>query len=95
MRICAWQKLCFANDEWTSRFDFPYAMSEGVFEKRGFGSPRGKTWRINGTTTAINTYLEFNLAEPDSVLSGKPSRSKPVKKRLTATKRKGKQTIRD
>lgn len=95
MRICAWQKMCFANDEWTSRFDFPYAMSEGVFDKRGFGSPRGRTWRVNGTHTAINTYLEFNLAESDSVLSGKPSRSKPVKKRLTATTEKGKQTIRD
>lgn len=95
MRICAWQKMCFANDEWTLRFDFPYAMSEGVFERRGFGAPRGSTWRAKGTHTAINTYLEFNLAEPDSVLSGKPSRSKPVKKRLTATKEKGKQTIRD
>lgn len=95
MRICAWQKMCFSRDEWTSRFDFPYAMSEGVFMKRGFGSPRGGTWRWNGNTTAINTYLEFNLAEPDSVLSGKPSRSKPVKKCLTATTEEGKQTIRD
>ena len=95
MRICAWQKMCFANDEWNSRFDFPYAMSSNVFGERGFGSPRGGTWRMKGTNTAINTYLEFNLAETDSVLSGKPSRSKPVKKRLTATTEKGKQTIRD
>lgn len=95
MRICAWQKMCFARDEWSSRFDFPYAMSEDALAARGFGSPRGSTWRVKGTHTAINTYLEFNLAEPDSVLSGKPSRSKPVKKRLTATKAMGKQTIRD
>lgn len=95
MRICAWQKMCFSRDEWTSRFDFPYAMREGVFGERGFGSPRGGTWRWNGPVTAINTYLEFNLAESDSVSSGKPSRSKPVKKRLTATTEKGKQTIRD
>ena len=95
MRLCAWQKMCFTRDEWNSRFNFPYAMSEDVFGERGFGSPRGRTWQVNGTITAINKYLEFNLAEPDSVLSGKPSRSKPVKKRLTATTAKGKQTIRD
>ena len=95
MRICGWQKMCFTADEWTSRFDFPYAMNSSAFEARGFGAPRGATWRYGGNTTALNTYLEFNLAEPDSVLSGKPSRSKPVKKRLTATTEKGKQTIRD
>ena len=95
MRLCAWQKMCFARDEWSSRFNLPYAMSEGVFAERGFGSPRGGTWQVHGPITAINKYLEFNLSEPDSVLSGKPSRSKPVKKRLTATMEKGKQTIRD
>lgn len=95
MRLCAWQKMCFEDDSWSSKFDFQEAINNGAFERRAFGSPRGHTWTVNSEHTAINIYLEFNLAEPDCVVTGKPSRSKPVKKRLRVTTSKGNQTIKD
>ena len=95
MRLCGWQKQTFAVDIWDVKNNLTSAGDNEAFTKRGFGSSRGHTWRVASPETSIKSYLEFNLAEPESVIRGVPSRSTPIKKKLCITAVNLNQTLRD
>lgn len=95
MRLCGWQKRCFFDDSIEAKTSFVTANKKFTLQFRGFGSPRGHTWKVNNPTTTVQSYLQFNLCDAKCVVNGMPSRSTPITKRLRTSTKELNQTLKD